>query len=102
MGLQIVQGNEAKSRQVLAAVYARVSTLHGQDPTMQTRELIEYCQRRGWEFFGCYVDEGVSGKKDSRPNLIGLWQTPMRGDSMWWLCGALTASQGRCHTCAVP
>jgi DNA invertase Pin-like site-specific DNA recombinase len=73
MGLQIVQGNEPKSRQVLAAVYARVSTLHnGQDPTMQTRELTEYCQRRGWELFDCYVDEGVSGKKDSRPALNRL------------------------------
>src|ERR1019366_5724325 len=73
MGMQIVRGNEPKSRQVLAAVYARVSTLHnGQDPTMQTRELSEYCQRRGWELFDCYVDEGVSGKKDSRPELNRL------------------------------
>jgi len=23
---------------------------------MQTRELKEYCQRRGWELAGCYVD----------------------------------------------
>ena len=30
------------------AVYARVSTHKGQDPSMQTRELEEYCQRRGW------------------------------------------------------
>jgi DNA invertase Pin-like site-specific DNA recombinase len=39
---------------------------------MQTRELIEYCQRRGWETYGCYTDEGVSGKKDSRPQLNRL------------------------------
>jgi DNA invertase Pin-like site-specific DNA recombinase len=39
---------------------------------MQTRELIEYCQRRGWEIYGCYTDEGVSGKKDSRPQLNRL------------------------------
>ncbi len=32
------------------AIYARVSTAHnGQEPSMQTRELEEYCQRRGWE-----------------------------------------------------
>jgi len=31
-----------------AAIYARVSTLNGQDPMMQTRELKEYCKRRGW------------------------------------------------------
>ena len=33
-----------------AAIYARVSTTNnGRDPAMQTRELQEYCQRRGWE-----------------------------------------------------
>lgn len=66
MGLQIVQGIEPKSREVFAAIYARVSTLNGQDPTMQTRELAAYCERRGWEVFDLYVDNGVSGKKDSR------------------------------------
>ena len=55
------------------AVYARVSTANnGQDPTMQTRELEEYCQRRGWEVAGSYVDTGVSGTKDSRPELNRL------------------------------
>jgi DNA invertase Pin-like site-specific DNA recombinase len=39
---------------------------------MQTRELTEYCQRRGWEVFDLYVDNGVSGKKDSRPALNRL------------------------------
>ena len=73
MGLQIVQGNEPKPRQILAAVYARVSTVNsGQDPTMQTRELAAFCERRGWAVFDCYVDEGVSGKKDSRPALNRL------------------------------
>ena len=73
MELQVVRNNNGASPKVLAAVYARVSTLHnGQDPTMQTRELVEYCQRRGWEVFDCYVDNGVSGKKDSRPELNRL------------------------------
>ncbi len=31
------------------AIYARVSTANGQDPTVQTRELKEYCERRGWK-----------------------------------------------------
>ena len=36
-----------------AAIYARVSTPNnGQDPTVQTRELEEYCQRRGWKVAG--------------------------------------------------
>lgn len=70
MALRIVPKNQSNPRRVLAAAYARVSTLNsGQDPTMQTRELREFCERRGWEIFDCYVDNGVSGKKDSRPQL---------------------------------
>jgi DNA invertase Pin-like site-specific DNA recombinase len=55
-----------------AALYARVSTTNqGQDPAMQTRELREYCERRGWIIAGEYVDM-VSGSKDSRPELNRL------------------------------
>ena len=36
---------------------------------MQTRELREYCERRGWQVAGEYVDAGISGAKDSRPEL---------------------------------
>jgi DNA invertase Pin-like site-specific DNA recombinase len=39
---------------------------------MQTRELQEYCERRGWKVSGEYVDEGISGAKDSRPELNKL------------------------------
>jgi len=71
MALQVVRN--CSPTKVMAAVYSRVSTVgHGQDPAMQTRELREYCERRGWEIFDCYVDEGVSGKKDSRPELNRL------------------------------
>lgn len=69
MGLQVVRTEESTPRRFVAAIYARVSKNSGQDPTMQTRELYEYCQRRGWEVFDCYVDKGISGKKDSRPQL---------------------------------
>ena len=55
-----------------AAIYARVSTNIGQDPHMQMRELREYCQRRGWEIAGEYVDAGVSGAKQNRPQLDAL------------------------------
>src|SRR5712691_9309996 len=55
-----------------AAIYARVSTNNGQDPEMQLRELREYCQRRGWKLAGEYVDAGISGAKDSRPELNRL------------------------------
>ena len=53
------------------ATYSRVSTLN-QDTDMQTRELREYCARRGWDLVHEYVDEGVSGAKESRPALNSL------------------------------
>jgi DNA invertase Pin-like site-specific DNA recombinase len=57
---------------VKTAIYARVSTSNGQDPEMQLRELREYCERRGWEIAAEFVDAGVSGAKDSRPELNRL------------------------------
>jgi DNA invertase Pin-like site-specific DNA recombinase len=54
------------------AIYARVSTNSGQHPTLQTRELREYCEKRGLEIVGEYVDVGVSGSKDPRPELNRL------------------------------
>ena len=48
--------------QLNAAIYARVSTSNnGQDPTMQTREMGEFCERRGWARFE-YVDRDFRGK----------------------------------------
>ena len=58
---------------VRVAIYARVSTIgNGQSPEMQLRELRDYCVRRGWSINGEYVDVGVSGTKDSRPELNRL------------------------------
>jgi DNA invertase Pin-like site-specific DNA recombinase len=58
---------------VKIAIYARVSTAnHGQDPEMQLRELREYCQRRCWEITQEYVDIGISGTKEKRPQLDKL------------------------------
>ncbi len=55
------------------AIYARVSTTnHGQDVMLQTRELEQFTQARGWHIAGSYVDAGVSGAKDSRPELNRL------------------------------
>jgi DNA invertase Pin-like site-specific DNA recombinase len=72
---RIVRQDSSVPTKVHAAIYARVSTINaGQDPTLQTRELKEYCQRRGWQVFDCYVDNGVSGKKDSRPQLNRMMQ----------------------------
>ena len=56
-----------------SAIYARVSTNNGhQSPAMQLNELRDYCQRRGWEISGEYVDNGVSGAKEHRPELDRL------------------------------
>jgi DNA invertase Pin-like site-specific DNA recombinase len=56
-----------------AAVYARVSTTnHGQDVTMQTRELEQFVQVRGWQLVDSYLDIGISGSKDKRPQLDRL------------------------------
>jgi DNA invertase Pin-like site-specific DNA recombinase len=54
------------------AIYARVSTTNGQSPEMQLAELREYASRRGWEIHGEYVDSGISGSKESRPELNRL------------------------------
>ena len=54
------------------AIYARVSTINGQDPEMQLRELREYCERRKWKVWKEYVDVGVSGAKEKRLELDKL------------------------------
>jgi DNA invertase Pin-like site-specific DNA recombinase len=55
------------------AMYARVSTTnHGQDVSLQTRELRQFAEARGWTMAGEYIDAGVSGAKDSRPELNRL------------------------------
>lgn len=56
-----------------AALYARVSTSnHGQDVGMQTRELQQFCEARGWQIAGEYIDTGISGAKEKRPELDRL------------------------------
>jgi DNA invertase Pin-like site-specific DNA recombinase len=61
------------------ALYARVSTLHGQqDPEMQLSELREYATRRGLSIHEEYVDHGVSGSKESRPALNRLMSDAQR------------------------
>jgi DNA invertase Pin-like site-specific DNA recombinase len=56
-----------------AAVYAQVSTANKlQSPEMQLLDFGEYCDRRGWALAGEYVDVGVSGTKEKRPELDRL------------------------------
>lgn len=52
------------------ALYARVSTADkGQDPEMQLSELREYARARGFTVYREFVDRGISGSKESRPQL---------------------------------
>jgi DNA invertase Pin-like site-specific DNA recombinase len=56
-----------------AAIYARVSTTnHGQDVSMQTRDLEQFAQARGWRLVDSYLELGISGSKDKRPQLDRL------------------------------
>ena len=55
------------------AFYRRVSTAnHGQDVDAQLEELQLVAKQRGWVIVGDYVDDGVSGAKESRPALDRL------------------------------
>lgn len=53
------------------AVYARVSTVE-QSSSMQIDELRAHCLRREWQLVEEYIDDGVSGSKESRPALNRL------------------------------
>jgi DNA invertase Pin-like site-specific DNA recombinase len=60
---------------VRAALYARCSTFgKGQDPELQLSPLREYAERRGLTISGEYVDNGISGAKDRRPQLDRLME----------------------------
>jgi DNA invertase Pin-like site-specific DNA recombinase len=72
MGGAILSQEKPNSASPRAAVYARVSTANnGQDPHVQTRELNEFCEHRGWTLAE-YVDIGISGAKEKRPALDRL------------------------------
>jgi len=53
------------------AIYARVSTTD-QSADSQLLDLRRYVSERGWNIYKEYVDEGISGTKDSRPALNEL------------------------------
>jgi len=56
---------------VRVGIYGRDST-GKQSPEMQLVELRDYCQRRGLEVVGEYVDHGISGARERRPQLDRL------------------------------
>lgn len=61
------------------AIYARVSTNQRQDVGMQVSELRNFCQHRNWRIVSEFVDRGISGATDSRPELDRLMKEAHRG-----------------------
>ena len=59
------------TNQKRVAIYARVSTTE-QSTESQLLDLRRYVSDRGWQTLREYVDEGISGTKDSRPALNQL------------------------------
>jgi DNA invertase Pin-like site-specific DNA recombinase len=60
-----------------AAIYTRISTGE-QNADLQTRELPEFCERRGWHLAETYSDV-MTGAKDKRPALDRLMADARRG-----------------------
>ena len=63
-----------------AALYARVSTHHGQDVGLQLDALREVAAARGWVVVEEFVDEGISGAKQRRPALDALMAAARAGE----------------------
>ena len=65
--------SNANDKTTRVAIYARVSTTgHGQDVGLQLDDLHVLVEKRGWDLADAYVDSGVSGAKESRPELDRL------------------------------
>ena len=68
-----------KSGTKRVALYARVSTKNnGQDPETQLIALREFANARGFEVSDEYIDVGISGAKDRRPELDRLMKDVRR------------------------
>jgi len=60
-------------KQIRVAFYVRVSTSNGhQNPEVQLNDMRPFAESREWHQVGDYIDQGVSGSKDSRPALNRL------------------------------
>lgn len=66
------------AKKTRCALYARVSTLD-QSTALQVEDLRAYVEKRGWSLVGEYVDTGISGTKDSRPQLNEMMSAVRKG-----------------------
>jgi DNA invertase Pin-like site-specific DNA recombinase len=64
---------------VKAAIYCRVSTTAAQSVEMQLRDLRQLAEQRGFEIAAEFCDEGVSGSRDTRPQLDRMLADARRG-----------------------
>jgi len=95
---------------VKVALYARVSTADkGQNPELQLRELRARAATSGWEIAGEYVDRGISGARERRPELdrlmkdanrgafqaVAVWKLDRFGRSLRHLVNVLAELEGR-------
>jgi DNA invertase Pin-like site-specific DNA recombinase len=62
-----------------AAIYARVSTLLGQDPQIQIQEIQRAATSKGYRIVATYIDRGISGAKERRPQLDQMIADGYRG-----------------------
>lgn len=65
--------SQEKIKKKKIALYIRIST-NEQSIDSQVDTLKDYCERRGYSIYKEYVDRGVSGAKESRPELNKLME----------------------------
>ncbi len=71
--------NDTTAKPLKVALYARCSTLNGQDPEVQLAPLRAHVAQRGWEIGAEYVDVGWSGSRDRRPSLDKMMKDAWAG-----------------------
>lgn len=68
------------SETIRVAAYARTSTTgKKQNPALQLEELRQVATQRGWTIVDEYVDAGISGTKDRRPELDRMLEDARAG-----------------------
>ncbi len=67
-----------QGKTVRAAIYARIST-NSQSTEPQLLEVSEYAARKRWAVAAEFIDTGISGSRERRPELDRLWAECRRG-----------------------
>jgi DNA invertase Pin-like site-specific DNA recombinase len=70
--------DHSKKRPLWVARYHRASRLD-QNPLLQEDEAEAFLERRSWDLVATFVDHGVSGSRERRPELDKLLSEARRG-----------------------